>query len=217
MKSSLVPCSSAIWATTFALAIAGCGSKREPNANPLSNTAAAQAAPAKKGPGRIGVEHGLDADVAKVDQTPQPISVEQLLAFRDRGTGKINLDNYHARRVAPFETTTFEVAGTIKYIKHEKDGDFYFALQGKSGAQAIIEVPDPKLCVGSPLLPRIAAARRDLEKRYHPTETPRNLNEEITVDGVGFLGSRRKPGSGSFGSSVRLMPGTGVKFPTTLP
>lgn len=194
----------------------GCGSK--PNADAKATptelkVSVAQSDAVKKGPGRVPVEHGLDADVSRVNSTPVKITVEELLATRDRGTQSIDLAAYHERRVAPFETTTYEVTGTIKNIKHEKDGDFYFVLQGTSGKQAIIEVPDPSLCKGSPLLPAISAAREALEKRYHPTDKPKDLNEEITVDGVGFLGSRRKKGSGSFGSSVRLMPGTGVKFP----
>jgi len=200
--------------TLVAIDIWGCASKpvATDSPNPTVRVSTAQTKAVKNGPGRVAIEHGLDRDVSQVNTTPQTITVEDLLATRDKGTQKVDLDKFHDRRVAPFETTTFEVKGTIKNIKHEKDGDFYFVLQGKSGAQAVIEVPDPELCKGSPLLPEITAARKDLDTRYHPTATPQNLNEEITVDGVGFLGSRRKKGSGSFGSSVRLMPGTGVKF-----
>jgi hypothetical protein len=167
--------------------------------------------PVKDGP-RIAVQHGFDADASKVDTTPRKITVEQLLATRNQIGQKIDLAAYKNRRFAPFETTTYEVTGTVKSIKHEKDGDFYFVLKGDSGAEAVIEVPDPALCKGSPLLPEITNARDALNKRYHPTENVQPLNEQITVDGVGYLGSRRKAGSGSFGSSVRLMPGTGVKF-----
>ncbi len=176
-------------------------------ATPIPKTTSNQ-----KSPGRVQVEHGLDQDVAKVDLTPKPVTIEQLLATRDQGTSKIDLAAYHDRRVEPFETSTFEVKGTIKGIVHEKDGDFYFVMKGKSGTEAVIEVPDPKLCQGSPLLPAIQATRTALEKKYHPDSNYKELNEVITVDGVGFLGSRRKKGSGTFGSSVRLMPGTGVKF-----
>lgn len=196
----------------IAVLATGCSSSGPSAPSVAVKVSPAQTAAVKSGPGRVPVEHGLDADAVKVDQTPKVISVEELLATRDKGTSKIDLSAYHDKRVAPFETTTFEITGKIKNIKHEKDGDYYFVLEGKSGAQAVVEVPDPKLCQGSPLLSKITAARTDLERRYHPTEKPRDLNEEITVDGVGFLGSRRKKGSGGFGSSVRLMPGTGVKF-----
>ena len=193
------------------LSAAGCASKSTQASVSPTQAATAKPTPVKDGP-RVAVQHGFDADASKVNPAPQQISVEELLAMRDRTGGKIDLANYKERRVAPFETTTFEVTGSIKSIKHEKDGDFYMVLKGKSGAEAVVEVPDPALCKGSPLLPQITTAREMLEKHYHPTEKPQALDEEITVDGVGFLGSRRKRGSGSFGTSLRLMPGTGVKF-----
>jgi len=198
----------------LAFAAAGCQKTDEvATKSSASPTAAREAAKATPKPvGRVTVEHGLDADASSVNQQPQTISVEDLLAMRNKVGAKVDLAAFHDRRIAPFETTTFEIEGVIKNIKHEKDGDYYLVLQGKTGAEAVVEVPDPKLCAGSPLLPKIQAARDALGERYKPTDTPKNLNEKITIDGVGFFGSRRKAGSGSFGSSVRLMPGTGVKF-----
>ena len=202
---------------TLGILIVGCSGSSQGNvvsAKPAAVIVKAPAPAAKPGPGRVAVEHGQDEDVSKVDKFPKVTTVENLLATRDKGTSGLDLAKYHNRRVAPFETSTYEVTGTIKSIKHEKDGDYYFVLKGETGKEAIIEVPDPKLCSGSPLLPEITAAREALEKRYHPTDKVKEVNESITVDGVGFLGSRRKKGTGDFGSSVRLMPGTGIKFPS---
>jgi len=200
-----------------ALVLIGCGSSGGSDPAPAAPEKVAKAetpqpAGEPKKVGRVTVEHGLDGDVSKVNLRPQPITVEDLLAIRDQVGKTADLDANHDRRIGPFETTTFEVEGTIKNIKHEKDGDFYLVLQGKSGAQAVVEVPDPKLCIGSPLLSKIRETRDALDSRYKPTDTPKDLNEKITIDGVGFFGSKRKAGSGGFGSSVRLMPGTGVKF-----
>jgi hypothetical protein len=193
------------------LVAGGCTPKPGQSMNAPGNASMTGPSSSKSSP-RISVQHGYDADAAKVDPSPKTITIEALLATRNLSNRKIDLAQYKNRRAAPFETTTFAVTGSIKSIKHEKDGDYYMVIKGKSGAEAIVEVPDPSLCKGSPLLSEIKAARASLEKRYHPTDEVQSLNEEITVDGVGFLGSRRKPGSGSFGSSVRLMPGTGVKF-----
>jgi hypothetical protein len=69
-----------------------------------------------------------------------------------------------------------------------------------------MEVPDPALCKGSPLQPGIAATRKALEARYHPTSAKQTLNDPATLQGVGFYGPR---GSQSGG---RLMPGLSISF-----
>jgi hypothetical protein len=125
----------------------------------------------------------------------------------------IELSSYPNKRIAPFETSTFQIDATIKSIKHEKDGDFYFVIQGDSGAEAVVEVPDPALCKGSPLLPDIEKARQALFDKFHPTDTNQAVNAKATIVGVGYLGTRKHKGSGSFGTSARLMPGIGVSFP----
>jgi hypothetical protein len=103
------------------------------------------------------------------------------------------------------------VKGTLKSVVHRKDGDYYLVMEGKSGAAAVIEVPDPKLAAGSPILKEIKATRDEIERKYHPTDTKKEINEPATIEGVGFYGWKGKPGAGGHGSAPRLMPGTGFK------
>jgi hypothetical protein len=76
----------------------------------------------------------------------------------------------------------------------------------------VIEVPDPNLCQASPLEPQIVATRKALGDRQNPTATVQSLNQEVTISGVGLLGSQRKLGSGSFGSNFGPTLGTGIKL-----
>ena len=57
-------------------------------------------------------------------------------------------------------------------------------------SKSVMEAPDPALCTGSPLQPAIAATRKALEARYHPTTVKQPLNDAVTVQGIGFYGPR---------------------------
>ncbi|HVT14264.1 MAG TPA: hypothetical protein VHE55_18520 [Fimbriimonadaceae bacterium] len=163
------------------------------------------------GASRIAIKHATDADAASIDTTPKDITVEDLIATKLPDDFKGGLEDYGDRRVGPFEKSTFRISGTLKSVVHRKDGDYYLVMEGKTGATAVIEVPDPALAKGSPILPQIQAARNEIESKYHPTDTPKDINEPATIEGVGFYGWKGHPGSGGHGSAPRLMPGTGFK------
>lgn len=156
---------------------------------------------------RVSVKHALDPDAAAIQRDPKPITVEELAKMGMPDSAQGSLEDYSQKRVKPFETQVFTVDATIKSVQHKKDGDYYLVLAGKSGAQTAVEVPDPDLCKGSPLEPEIRAARKMIEERYHPTDTLKPVNEQATVDGVGFMGWRGRPTKGA-----RLMPGLRFQF-----
>ncbi len=162
-------------------------------------------------PTRVAVKHGTDKDSSKIDRKPKKISIEDLLAMR-MPDGSGDLASYQDTRVAPFETSTYEIEGTIKSIVHRKDGDYYMVVQSDKGDQAVVEVPDPSQCKGSPLEGDISTARKELESRYHPTDDTKDVNDKVKIQGVGFMGWKGKPGSGANASKPRLMPGTSVSF-----
>ena len=196
------------------LLLAACGTAPEPTATaPSVPLVGNYPAPAAEKSGRAAVQHGYDPGAASLDRTPQKITVEQLVSMRRKVGDDIELSNFPDKRVAPFETSTYQIDATIKSIKHEKDGDFYCVIQGDSGAQAVVEVPDPRVCKDSPMLPDIEKAREALYNKFHPTDTNRAVNEKATITGVGYLGTRKRKGSGTFSATARLMPGTGVTFP----
>ena len=196
--------------------IVGCGKPPEPTPTqpakaPLT-VETAYAAPGPETSGRAAVQHGYDPDASKVNRTPEKITVEQLVAMRKKIGDNQELSKFPDKRIGPFETSTYQIDATIKSIKHEKDGDFYFVIQGDSGKQAIVEVPDPRVCKDSPFLSDIQKTRQSLFDKFHPTDTNQAVNQRATIYGVGYLGSKKRKSSGSFGTAARLMPGTGVSF-----
>jgi len=168
-------------------------------------------ASAAKG-GRLAIKHATDPGAGRIDRHARHITVEELLGMKLPKGFVGDLSDHASDRVDDFENSTYSVEGKIKSIVERKDGDYYLVLEGQTGAQAVVEVPDPKLCKGSPLESDIAATRKALEDRYHPTDSPKEVDEQATVEGVGFHGFKGKPGAGGSASKPRLMPGTGVEF-----
>lgn len=200
MKKSILP-----GFAVLAFVAAGCGSQPK-------QTESAPPPAAAKPPARVDVKHAVDPDAAKIDKSPKPISVESLVAMKlpDGVTG--NLESFPNKRIGPFETTVYKMDAKLKSIVHRKDGDYYMVVTGKSGAEAVVEVPDPEQCKSSPLYAEIKSTREELEKRFHPGDKPTEVDQDVSVQGVGFYGFRGRPGSGTQGRSPRLMPGTHISF-----
>lgn len=183
----------------------GCGSKDPaPKATAPSPTKDAGAT-------RIDIKHATDPDAKLIDTTPKDITVEELIGMKLPDDMEGGLENYGEKRIGEFEKSTYRVTGLLKSVVHRKDGDYYLVMEGKTGAKAVIEVPDPKLAKGSPILSEMQTARDAIEAKYHPTDKPKDINEQATIEGVGFYGWKGKPGAGGHGSAPRLMPGTGFR------
>ncbi|CAN5477124.1 hypothetical protein BH11ARM1_BH11ARM1_14500 [soil metagenome] len=180
------------------LFVVGCGSKGE-----TAPTAAKAPSPAALA--RRSVKSTLDTDASKIVKTPKVTTIEDMMATK-APEGDL------AGRVAPFETTTWQVEATIKSVELKKDGDFYMVLEGDKGGQTVVEVPDPKTVVGSPFEADITTTRKELEEKYHPTPEVKELNEKATITGVGFLGWGKKGKAATGKSGPRLNPGTTVTF-----
>lgn len=194
-RMTIRPCSIAL--CSVALLLIGCH----------SDSPAAKGQPQDGGAKRIDVKHGTDPDAKDIDLNAKEMTVEQLLATKK--PEDVDLDAFDRGRIGEFERSTYRISGLLKTVVHRKDGDYFLTLQGDTGATAVIEVPDPKLCEGSPILPQITKTRNELESRFHPTDTPKEVNERVTLEGVGFYGWKGQKGSGGRGAAPRLMPGTG--------
>jgi hypothetical protein len=189
------------------LAVVGCGSKTPDASTPPPTKQAG----GRDESSRIAIKHATDPDAAKIDKNAKDITVEELLSMKMPDDAKGNLEDYKDKRIGPFEETTYRLKGTLKSVIHRKDGDYFLVMAGKTGVQAVIEVPDPTLAKGSPILTEMQATRTMIETKYHPTDKIKEINEPATIEGVGFYGTKGKPGSGGRQSTPRLMPGTGFK------
>ena len=138
--------------------------------------------------------------------TPKPLTVAELskMPLPPNFTG--SLEDNQTQRIGDFERQVWSVNATIKSIQLRSDGDYYMEIEGPDGSKSVMEVPDPALCKGSPLQSAIAATRKALEARYHPTTVKKQLNDAATLQGIGFYGPRGSQAGG------RLMPGLAITF-----
>jgi len=188
------------------LILCGCGSGVAPG-----SATASKSGGGGDGTLRIDIKRGKDPDASQINLSPKDITVEDLLTTKIPDDMKGDLSDYADKRIGDFERSTFRLTGTVKSVVKRKDGDYYLVVAGTSGKQAVIEVPDPKLTEGSALQSQIQATRSEIEKKYHPTDKPKTVNDPATVNGVGFYGTKGKAGAGGANAAPRLMPGTGFK------
>ena len=194
-------------ASVVSVAVWGCGSNQ---ATPKPAPASPTANRTDGGSLRISIKHGQDPDASAINLTPQDISIHDLLSTKLPDDVK-DVGEYDAKRIGPFEKSTYRVHGTVTSVVHRKDGDYFLVIADEKGFRAVMEVPDPKLCEGSPLASEIAETRKKIEDKYHPTDTQKEVNDPATFEGVGFFNWRGRQGSGGHSTTPRLMPGTGFK------
>ncbi|MBS1723818.1 MAG: hypothetical protein JSS66_12800 [Armatimonadetes bacterium] len=165
-------------------------------------------------PSRVAVKHGLDAGASRINMTARDITIEELMKLqRPAGLADdISSADFQDKRIEPLENQVWRLKAHVKSIIKRRDGDYFLTLESPSGATTVVEVPDPELCKGSPLEKEIAASRADLEARFHPTDKAKGVNQDATIEGVGFWGQKGRPGSSSQSNGARLMPGTNFKF-----
>ena len=125
---------------------------------------------------------GTDADVAKINLAS---TTTTSIAFLDGLTQPASLPANN--RVAPTETTVFQLQATLVEYKLETDSDFHLVLSDGTHTM-IAEIPDPS-CVGagSPLLTGITKARNEFTARFTPTGSFQTANVPVTITGVGFF------------------------------
>ena len=136
---------------------------------------------------RWSVKTGTDVGAAAVNLsavTPSTISTLTSLA----APSPIPVD----QRVAPTETSTWVVIGTLTSFKMEDgstgDSDYHLVIADEHGLTMIVEIPFPG-CVGanSPFLPGITAARKAFDARFSVTGSFQNVSVPVQVTGVGMF------------------------------
>ena len=131
---------------------------------------------------RWSVKTGTDADAAKINLAS---TTSTSIAFLDGLAEPASLPANN--RIAPTETTVFQLQATLVEYKLETDSDFHLVLSDGTHTM-IAEIPDPA-CVGagSPLLAGIIKARGEFTARFTPTSGFQPANIPVTITGVGFF------------------------------
>jgi hypothetical protein len=132
---------------------------------------------------RWAVKTGTDYDAGRVKLTDTNATTISYLTSRPY-PGSLPSDG----RVAPVETTVWQVDATLVEYKLEHDSDYHVVISNNSGLTMITEIPDPG-CVGSssPFRAAIAHARAQFDARYNPTDSFQRAGIPMRITGVGFF------------------------------
>lgn len=131
---------------------------------------------------RWAVKTLSDSDRTRVAMQPVPTTIEALVALARP------LAHPAFRRVAPVETTVYQVQARITWLSSEADSDYHLVLASPEDTTItmIAEVPDPQ-CAGacaSGLASTYAELRQEL---VHQLNSPHSVARPLVrVTGVGF-------------------------------
>ncbi len=159
---------------------------------------------------RWAVKTGADLDAHKVKLTPQKSTIEKLLALtRPKSIPLVGeAPAFQEKRVEPVETSTFTVEADLAQVRLMPDGDYRVVIQGASGKQIVLEMPDPdptRTSPNSPFLYGIKSAREALKSRITPETTQKAVKGHLRVTGIGFFSrawGKNKPD----GNMIQLHP-----------
>lgn len=148
---------------------------------------------------RWAVKTLTDPAANQVNLTPQLSSIADLVSI----TPPVSPTD----RVGPTETSTFQISGTLTFIKQEADGDYHLVLSDGQNTM-IVESPNPSCAQGSVVLKQIEEVRQALDAKggvSEPTPVP------MTVTGVGFF-DRLHGQTGVAPNGIELHPLLSVRF-----
>ncbi len=145
-------------------------------ANPAASTGSC-------GVERWSVKTGTDADIGLVNLSATSANTVAAMAGWPTPS-PIPANN----RIAPYETTVWQLTGTLTSYKLESDSDYHLVLIDTTGHSMIVEIPDPA-CVAStsPLRAKITNARAQFDAKYTATGSFQTANVPVTVTGIGMF------------------------------
>jgi hypothetical protein len=122
-------------------------------------------------------------------------------------------------RVAPVDTTTYRISGTLIFTAKEADGDYHLAIEDAAGKTMIAEIPNPTCAAGSVVLGQITEARKEFEAKFGvPSQYPAPAlkpNTPVTLTGVGFF-DKLHGQTGVAPNGIEMHPVLSVQFTTGL-
>jgi hypothetical protein len=155
---------------------------------------------------RWAVKTMTDPGAEQVNLAPVPASIAGLIAIAP--------PQAPTDRVAPVETSDYQLTATLVYGKPEGDGDYHLVLEDHLGETMIVEAPLPSCARGSRVLAQITAVRKRLDERVPELSEGKTVKPflDVTVTGVGFW-DRLHGQTGVAPSGIELHPLTSIAFP----
>jgi hypothetical protein len=212
----------------LAVTLAGCGTTRtvtqtaRPSNGPIRAEAKADPIPSQtnyrpkhgnaehavfRSGGGCGVERWAvktltDPLAGNVTLTPQQTTIADLVSIAP----PINPTD----RINPTEETTFQLSGTITFVKQEADSDYHIVVKDTAGNTMIVESTAPSCASGSRVLAQIEQVRQAVEAKFPPGGV-QTVNVPATVTGIGFF-DRLHGQTGVAPSGIELHPLIAIRF-----
>ncbi len=137
---------------------------------------------------RLAVQTGSDAGASSVATTPVRTTAAAL------GTVSTPALPLPATRVAPTETTVYEVSATMVGYQLGSGGDLRLYLRDATGQPLVADISDPTcVAASSPFAAAIAAVRTAFSASYSASSTVTTANVPVLVSGVGYFDATGDP------------------------
>lgn len=161
---------------------------------------------------RWSIKTGGDSGASAVSTVPSPITIELLTSIPVPAGATTS-----STRVAPIETSTFVLDGTLTDFRMNDDSDYHLVLRSSTGMTMIVEVPHPD-CVStaSPFRIQIETARAAVDAAVAPTTSFKTIAAFVRATGVGFWDSLHGQ-RGVAPNGIELHPITAMAFNPTTP
>ncbi|MDX6406823.1 MAG: hypothetical protein QOH70_4278 [Blastocatellia bacterium] len=159
-----------------ATAPTSCGVSPSPSPTPVSSPTPSC------GVERWSVKTGTDADALQVGSIPQSTTIATMRSWPAPSATPAN------NRIAPYETTTWTINGTLTQYKLESDSDYHLVIRDQSGNTIVTEIPLPG-CVGSgsPFAVSIANARAKFDAMFTPDGNFQFVSVPVQITGVAMF------------------------------
>ncbi|HVT14265.1 MAG TPA: hypothetical protein VHE55_18525 [Fimbriimonadaceae bacterium] len=149
---------------------------------------------------RRPVERAVDPEAASIAAVPLPTTLKEIRSMlrpAELGENRLGVADH---RVAPLETHIWTLRAKVKEAEIRADNDLYLVIE-EGGIGGCAELPDPKLCKGSPFQKQIEAVRAQIDKELHPSRSPLPVGRDAELTGIGYFGT-----AGKLDNGARLMP-----------
>jgi hypothetical protein len=156
---------------------------------PPSTTVVTSSAPSR-GEAEPSIRCGKERWDIKTGTDPAAITVDQSAVKHTTIARMVALKapSRATARVAPVETTVYQLTATLTSFKIEDDSDDHLFLEDSRGRTMIAEIPAPDCISTGPFKLPVAEARQAFDQRLHPIKSRfKDADLKVTVTGVGFF------------------------------
>lgn len=151
----------------------------------------------------------LDPEARTIDYHPKKTTLSEMLSIpRPPGMRQDGQrGGQYAKRVAPFETTIWELKVHVLRIEVRADGDYYLVIVDDKGNGTVAELPKPEACKGSRFQNKVMETRKSLDAHLSPSGQPKLVGKWAIIRGIGHFGQSKLSDKNDNGARIQPLLG----------